>query len=321
MVTISFSDHTSPKREKGNSIIAFPSDYIVLDLETTGLSPEYDEIIEIAALRVRNNKIVDTFQSFVKPFSEIPDYITELTGITNEMVSSAPSPSEIIPSAINFIGSDIIVGANVGFDINFMCEYASYLDLSPFTNNYINIQRIYRKCFRTESSHRLLDMADRLNVSKTQNHRALSDCEITYKCFLALCDYVISHYPDFDSFVSLFSKSGYSKQYKHRLENISTENTEFDETHPFYGKVCCPTGKLEKMDRETAAQHIVNLGGIFSNDFNQKTNFLILSDDAYKKSLSSAPTGKHKKAIAAKIKGQDIEIISESTFYDLIFDN
>lgn len=70
---------------KGKSEIIFPSDYVVVDLETTGLSAAYDEIIEIGCIRVRNGVAIDTYSQLVKPDTEIDEYISELTGITNEI--------------------------------------------------------------------------------------------------------------------------------------------------------------------------------------------------------------------------------------------
>ena len=82
---------------KGNSIIAFPDDYVVVDLETTGYSPLTDEIIEIAAIRVKNGMAVSTFQQLVKPTEPIDIFITGITGITDEMVAKSPSISEVLP--------------------------------------------------------------------------------------------------------------------------------------------------------------------------------------------------------------------------------
>ena len=75
---------------KGKSLLAFPDDYVVLDLETTGLCPDWDNIIEIAALKVHHNEIVDEYQTLINPQEEIDPFITKLTGITNEMVADKP---------------------------------------------------------------------------------------------------------------------------------------------------------------------------------------------------------------------------------------
>lgn len=105
---------------KGENRVAFPQDYIVLDLETTGLSSDRDEIIEVSALKVHCGKIIDRYETLIHPFQEIPSFISDLTGITNDMVLNAPYFSDILSELIDFIGSLYIVGHNVNFDINFL---------------------------------------------------------------------------------------------------------------------------------------------------------------------------------------------------------
>src|SRR5699024_10738657 len=95
------------RKNKGQSLLAFPDNYTVFDIETTGLDSKYDEIIEIGALKIKNNKIIDQFSFLIKPTSPIGEFITELTGITNEMVSDAPNINEILPKFLEFIGDDI----------------------------------------------------------------------------------------------------------------------------------------------------------------------------------------------------------------------
>lgn len=97
---------TGEKRAyKGKSLVLFPEDYTVVDIETTGFDPMFDAIIEVAGIKYRGKKEVGRFQSLVKPdYNEIPDYITELTGITNEMVADASSINEVLPRFLEFIG-------------------------------------------------------------------------------------------------------------------------------------------------------------------------------------------------------------------------
>lgn len=95
-------------------------DYVALDLETTGLAPYWDEIIEVGALRVRGGEVSEHFTSLVKPRNEIDEFIIDLTGITNEMVADAPPIGEVLPQLRAFIGQDVVVGHNVNFDVNFL---------------------------------------------------------------------------------------------------------------------------------------------------------------------------------------------------------
>ena len=91
-----------------------------------------------------------------------------------------------------------------------------------------------------------------------------------------------------------------------------------DNTHPLYNKVCVFTGTLEKYSRQEAAQIVVNLGGSCGNSVTKKTNYLILGNNDYCSMIKDGKSSKQKKAEEYKLKGQDIEIIPESVFYDMI---
>ena len=95
-------------------------DYICLDLETTGLNPKTDKIIEIGAVKVRNGIIIDSFETFVAPERKLEKRITELTGITDEMLENAPAKEEVIPRFLEFAGEDILLGHSVLFDYSFI---------------------------------------------------------------------------------------------------------------------------------------------------------------------------------------------------------
>ena len=142
---------------KGTSSICFPNNYVLIDIETTGLSPDYDEIIELAAIKVCNNEIIDTFSSFVKPSFEIDEFITELTGITNSMVSNAPDITSVIDKYLDFIGENIIIGHNVNFDINFIYDFAQKNGYN-FSNDFVDTMRLFRKLHPELKHHRLSDM-------------------------------------------------------------------------------------------------------------------------------------------------------------------
>ena len=116
-ITASSQSQSKIREFKGKSIIDFPSKYVVLDIETTGLDPSYNKIIELSAIRVVNNAEVDSFSSLVKPINPIDDFITGLTGITNDMVLEAPSIEDVLPQFCEFVGGNVIVGHNVNFDI------------------------------------------------------------------------------------------------------------------------------------------------------------------------------------------------------------
>lgn len=316
---VSLNDSGSARRireHKGKNIIALPNNYTIIDLETTGLDPSFDSIIEFAAMRIRNGSVEQTFQTLVKPYDEIDDFITELTGITAEMLVSAPLPEEIFPAIYDFIGSDVVVGHNSNFDVNFLYDWFEIILKRDFSNPYIDTMRFARKLLPELKHHRLCDISESLHVMPTDLHRAMKDCQTTYKCFLKLSELAVEKYGT----EAEFAKSFAQKRNKFDVRSVSTEKTEFDETHPLYGKVCVFTGKLDKMSRRDAAQFVVDFGGICDEGITKKTNYLILGDNDYCKTIKNGKSTKHKKAEQYKLNGYDIEIISEDVFYNMIYD-
>lgn len=305
------------KREKGNNIIAFPSEYIMLDIETTGYSADWDSILEIGALKVKNGSVIDSFQSFVAYDDEIPEEITELTGITNDMLVDAPAPSDAISAFLSFLGESIIVGYNVNFDINFLYDYSERYLGHIIRNDYIDCMRIARKLFPDEEHHRLKDMVRLLEISVSNSHRAIADCEATKELFEKLHQLVLEKYDDEKDFSVNAFKHRYNKRF-FNAKDVKTEKNEFDPTHPLFGKVCVFTGTLEKMVRQDAAQAVVDVGGMVENNVTRKTNFLILGNNDYCKTIKDGKSTKQKKAEDLISKGYDIIVIAENDFYDMI---
>lgn len=306
---------------KGKSLMSFPRDCTVLDLETTGLSPQYDEIIELAAIRIRDGVPVESFSSLASHGEDfyIDDFIEELTGITQKMIDEAPDISIVFPRFLEFIGGDIVVGHNVNFDVNFIYDECSSLGLTPFSNNYVDTMRISRRLHPEHRHHRLCDLCDRCGIDYVGAHRSLADCDLTLQCFCHLKDEAFSVYGDEDGFLRSVSRRSKKSQFK--ASEIKAECDVFDESHPLYGMVCVFTGTLEKMPRREAAQNVVNLGGIVSNTVTSKTNYLILGNYDYCKSIKNGKSTKQKKAESLILKGQDLQILPESVFYDMILEN
>ena len=110
------------------------ADYCVVDVETTGLSPRSCGIIEIGLVKVSGLKIVDTYSSFINPGKDIPYFITQLTGITNEDVYDAPFFEDIADEITEFIGDDILTAHNLSFDSSFLKKEFMYCGKEPLNN-------------------------------------------------------------------------------------------------------------------------------------------------------------------------------------------
>ena len=318
------------RENKGKSIIDFPSEYVVIDLETTGYSPEYDKIIEIGAIKIQNGNVIDTFQQLVYPGRKIDEFIQQLRGITNDMLANAPCIDDVLPKCADFVGNHVVLAHNANFDVNFL--YDNYKEVlgKPFTNDFIDTMRIARELYPELPHHRLIDIAEYLGIEGSDFHRALNDCEYTYKCYECMKKTIQDNYNNFEEFRKLYLSKKYNNnkynnnkysKLKMDLSKLVADNNNFDETHPLYKKVCVFTGSLEKYTRQEAAQIVVNFGGLCGNSVTRKTNFLILGNNDYFSTMKKGKSSKQIKAEEYKLKGQDIEIISESLFYDMINDN
>lgn len=291
----------------GKSIKKIIDDYCVIDLETTGLSAKYDSIIEIGIIKIRNNTIVKEYSQLINPGFKIDNYITELTGITDEMLCGMPKIEDVKKDVLSFIENDILIGHNIVFDINFLRNNLdSYLE-----NDYIDTLQLSRKVYTELKHHRLKDMVIYLNLS-SNTHRAINDCISTKELY----DQIKNEISDKNIIIEDLFKS---KNKKHTLDISSIVPTNnVDENNFFYGKHCVFTGKLDKMIRKDAMQLIVNIGGILDKSVTKSTNYLILGNNDYCSSIKNGKSSKQKKAELLKIDGNDIEIIDENTFYELI---
>ena len=174
--------------KKQKSIDFFPEKYIIFDLETTGFSPTDDKIIEIGALKIENNEIVDPFSTLIDPKVEIGLFVTDLTGITDEMLIGKPNIEEVLPKFLEFVGGSdtVVVGHNVTFDIGFIKSL-----YSDFCNSYLDTLTLSRKLFPKMAHHRLKDMVKKFDISVEKSHRALADCEATFQCLNKIKEIVL----------------------------------------------------------------------------------------------------------------------------------
>lgn len=300
---------------KGKSTISFPSDYTVIDIETTGLISDIFSVIEVSAIRYRNNIAVDTFSSLVnEPGCEIDDFIEELTGITRAEIDSAPPVDEVLNDYFEFIGNDILIGHNVNFDINFLYDKGLKYIGCCLSNDFVDTLRIARKLLSDLSHHRLDDLCTHFGIGLRDKHRALNDCELTNDVYNALRDSIYDKQSFIDSFIH------HSKSH-HKLranEIIQTDGIEISTTNPFYNKVCVFTGALSMLRKE-AMQLVVDRGGIVADGVTAKTNYLILGNNDYCKSIKDGKSSKQKKAESLILKGQDLEIIPENVFVEMLY--
>lgn len=163
----------------------FTGTYVVFDLETTGLEPAKDEIIEIGACKIQDGKIIETFATFVKPTKKIPKEITELTGITEEMVADAPTINYVMPDFYKFCHGSIMVAHNISFDIAFVHNISKKLSYN-FDNETIDTLAIAKSKLPGLKNYKLGTIVDKLGVVLDNAHRAINDATATAKVFIKL---------------------------------------------------------------------------------------------------------------------------------------
>ncbi len=160
-------------------------EYVVLDLEMTGLSAKEDRIIEIAALHIKNGMIYDRYETLVNPGCAIPQRIQELTGITNEMVQGQMLYDEAVFKLLEFVGDRYIVGHNVIFDYSFMKQWAvnhkRKLDLYAY-----DTLKMARQCLPKEQSKTLEALCEYFKINRPDSHRAMADTMATWELFQCL---------------------------------------------------------------------------------------------------------------------------------------
>ena len=166
--------------EKGQNL---DETYVVFDLETTGFSPKNDKIIEIGAVKVKNGKIIDSFSEFINPRRPIPYKITELTGISDDMVRYSDSIDFVLPRFMDFIGDAAVVAHNASFDCSFIEKNCKDLDL-PFNATILDTVQICRFLYPELKSVKLNLVAKHLGIKLTSHHRAVDDAKATGDIFV-----------------------------------------------------------------------------------------------------------------------------------------
>lgn len=171
----------------GKKINKYVSDYVVFDLETTGISTAYDAVVEISAVRVKDGVAVEEFGTLVNPKRPMPFSASMVNGITDEMLKSAPVFEEVLAKFLEFAGDNVLVGHNIHtFDMKFI-----YRDSKEFygkipDNDYVDTLTLARQYISGLSHYRLVDLAQHYGISPEGAHRALNDCYMNQRVFEAL---------------------------------------------------------------------------------------------------------------------------------------
>lgn len=218
------------REKKGNCLIQFPDNYVVIDIETTGFSPRNCEIIEIGAVKVRDNKIVSVFQMLIKPRNPISSYISKLTGITNNMLIDANPIATVLDAFVSFAGDHILIGHKVNSDVNFLYDHCKINIDHDLTNDFIDIRELFRERQRSLLNSQLTSLCEKCAIQNTNAHRALSDCLMANNLYQALKfhDGSITCVEELDSLILTSEFHHKHSPYKKKCEHLPPRFDHYD---------------------------------------------------------------------------------------------
>jgi DNA polymerase-3 subunit epsilon len=286
-------------------------DYCVFDLETTGLNSNYDKIIEVACVRVRDNKIVYQWSTLVNPHRHIPYQASDINHITDDMVNGAPELIDVLKEFLIFIENDILVGQNIKtFDCVFLYNALKKCGLPPIINQSIDTRYLPSLCPKSS----LAAYCEYYGIRRNIAHRACDDACDTQQVFEKLQE-------ESDCLDGLFIFNQYEPdvmRYRTNvlLKNVYTINTIIND---FHDKSVCLTGDFEYGEKWEIKKYLESKGAIIKNSAIKKLDYLIIGNlgsirwtDEYKGSAIE-------KVLNYNATGCNIGIVSEFIAIDRYF--
>ena len=277
---------------KGKTLVEFPDSYIVVDIETTGLDPVKDCIMEISAVKYRNNRKVDEYVVLINIDRRVPLHITELTGITNDMLEGAMDVTIALQGFIDFIGEEILVGYNVPFDLAFLNTATERYLLRSIFNDYIDVMQIAMDKLPFLGRAKQIVVAKYFGLGTEGSHRALNDCEICNGCFQKLKE---------------LSVPLYSMPVKQVLLEVLPDA---QANKPFLGKKFLFMGCLYKWYIKNLMEVVEKLGGTVCSDTSSLADIVVVgtADQAVLESKEFI------RLIELKASGGDFALLKDGSF-------
>lgn len=173
-------DAQASERQSLDNSSTYPSDYTIVDLETTGLNCCEDYVIEVGLLRVRNNAVVGKFNALIAVEEQLKPFIVQMTGITDKLLAEeGEAIGDVLMDGFNFVGDDVLVGHNISFDMGFLEEEAKRCGLNILHNKTLDTVEMFTRVLNGEkASKKLVDIAKRYGIDCVVRHRSLADCNL-----------------------------------------------------------------------------------------------------------------------------------------------
>ncbi len=250
---------------------------VALDIETTGLDPKREAILEIGAVRFNGRRVEEEWHTLVNPGRAVPPFITQLTGITNQMVAHAPPISDVIAELTDFVGEAPIVGHNVSFDLSFLRRHRLFT-----YNDGIDTYEMASVLLPNASRYGLSALSNLLTVPLPATHRALDDALVTHGVYLRLHDLALDLPIELLAEIVRISEQiewdgywGFRLALQERSkEAIKGRKASMSQAGPWFGDVVTdgggpplsPNSELHALDPDEVAS-ILEHGGAFANFF------------------------------------------------------
>lgn len=294
-------DWTAPRPLKGDSILAIIDDYVCVDLETTGFSPNRDKIIEIGALRVVGGKPAGTYNALVNIGEPLSDTIKNLTGISDAEICNGECLDAALAGFADFIKHyDVLLGHNVNFDINFLYDNLTQQLGYPLSNDFVDTMNLAKRLYNL-GSYKLSKLVKMFGFADDVEHRALSDCIDTYRCYEHMKQYINDNEIDIENY--------------NVARNARKRHLGLVFRVDIVGKKICLTGEFECASRKRLEQELSSNGAIVKKSVSKGLDFLVVG----KYCNEQWKDGKGSKTIAAEkynLNGSNITIINENDFVE-----
>ncbi|MBV5329003.1 MAG: ankyrin repeat domain-containing protein [Chlorobium sp.] len=270
--------------------------FIVLDFETTGLSPEtVDRAIEIGAVRVKNGKVIERFQSLMNPGRAISPFIEAYTGITNDMINESPSCAEVMTEFAQFIGDSNLIAHNASFDRRFLESELKYIG-KKLNNDFACSMVTARRVFPNAPNYKLETLVDYCGLNSDGSfHRALADSEMTVQLWLTMIDEIQNTFRinkvTFDIMKGL-AKVIKSKAHSYLWKIASEQPTIDSEQSAISSKITCSIDSLSNLINSNFDNSLPFSSPLFSPTNEQKDILKSVCGNHTVKILALAGTGK-----------------------------
>lgn len=293
----------SPSINNMQSITKPLKDYVVIDVETTGLNSEDNSIVEVACLKIRDNKIMEEYSQLIDPCRPIPKDASDISGITDEMVKGQPCFDMIGQDVLDFIGKDILVGHNILFDVRFLEKELG----ESLPNATLDTYRVAKAINVDSCDFKLKTLCKHLNISEEQDHRALSDAILTHKLLERLFEEAANS--GLTITITLNSEASNVKHRQISIKDLKPLQPPRNDTQ-LSGKRVVFTGDVPGMYRKRAMIKVLEAGGSVGEILSKKTDYLVVG--------LNPGNLKIEKAKELKANGQDINIIEASQFIEML---